>query len=191
MEDRMSRRAALKVLAAGAVFGCSPEGDGNPGPLAPIEEEGAGTADPSAQGPVSYLATQQLQDIHGKPAQGSIYVFGVEDEVLRFIGARLVGEDGVVAPVPILTQYSKILLAGVISRDARAVSFTPVLDFSHDEGFVGPQRLKVLRKDQIPEGFDTGLFTRYLQNMSPTDRDGLRVTHAFQFSVENGVDGEF
>lgn len=67
------------------------------------------------------------------------------------------------------------------------VSFTPLIDFSQDDQFVGPVNLKVLRKDQIPEGFEPGLFTNYLQNLDPVDGDGLGVTHAFQFSVKDGV----
>ena len=192
MEDRMSRRAALKVLAAGAVFGCSPEEDGDSGPLAPIVEGGAEPADASDyQGAVSYLATEQLQDIHGDPAPGSIYVYGVKDDVVRFIDGRRVGEDGYFERIPIHDQYSKILLAGVISSGVTAVtnvvSFTPLIDFSQDEEFVGPLRFKVLRKDQIPEGFDPSLFTNYLQNLDPVGEDGLGVTHAFQFSVKDGM----
>lgn len=142
MEDRVSRRAALKVLAAGAVFGCSPEGDGDPGPLAPIVEEGAEPADASDyQGAVSYLATEQLQDIHGDPAPGSIYVYGVKDDVVHFIDGRRVGEDGYFERIPIHDQYSKILLAGVISSGVTAVtnvvSFTPLIDFSQDKNSSG------------------------------------------------------
>ncbi len=127
------------------------------------------------------------QDIHGDPAQGSIYVYGVKDDVVHIIDVTQVGEDGHFERIPILQQYSKILLAGVISSNARTVSFTPLLDFSHDGELVGPRRLKVLRKDQIPEGFDTSLFTQYLQNELPADGDGMGVTHAFQFSIEDGV----
>ena len=187
MEDRISRRAALKVLAASAVFGCSPEGDGDAGPFAPMEGGGNAATDPSDQEPVSYLATEQLQDIHGNPAQGSVYVYGVKDGVVHIIDVVQVGEDGFFERIPILDQYSKILLAGVISSNARTVSFPPLLDFSQNGDLVGPRRLKVLRKDQIPEGFDTSLFTRYLQNDLPADGDGMGVTHAFQFSVEDGV----
>ena len=72
MEDRISRRAALKVLAASAVLGCSAEGDGDTGPLAPIVESGEDTdTDGPSEGSTSYLATEQLQDIHGAPAAGN------------------------------------------------------------------------------------------------------------------------
>ena len=187
MADRISRRAALKVLAAGAVFGCSPERDGDTGPFAPTEGGTDTATDPSEQEPVSYLATEQLQDIHGDPAQGSIYVYGVQDGLVHVIDVTQVGEGGYFERIPILSQYSKILLAGVITSGATTVSFTPLLDFPHDSELVGPRRLKVLRKDQIPEGFGTSLFTKYLQNALPEDGDGLGVTHAFQFSVEDGV----
>ena len=187
MDDRISRRAALKVLAAGAVLGCSPERDGDAGPFAPTEGGTDTATDPSEQEPVSYLATEQLQDIHGDPAQGSIYVYGVQDGLVHVIDVTQVGEGGYFERIPILRQYSKILLAGVITSGATTVSFTPLLDFPHDGELVGPRRLKVLPKDQIPEGFGTSLFTKYLQNALPEDGDGLGVTYAFQFSVEDGA----
>ena len=166
MEDRISRRAALKVLAASAAFGCSPR-DGGSGPLQPIVDGGTAGKDYSGENPVSYVATEQLQDIHGNPAPGRVYVYGIKDDVVHAIADRQVGADGYFERIPIHDQYSKILLAGVISSGVTAVtnvvSFTPLIDFSQDEEFVGPLRLKVLRKDQIPEGFDPSLFVPRLR----------------------------
>jgi len=189
MEDRISRRAALKVLAASAVFGCAPK-DGDSGPLEPIVDGGT-AGDYSGENPVSYVATEQLQDIHGDPAPGRVYVYGVKDDVVHAIGDRQVGVDGYFERIAILDQYSSILLVGVISSSPGAVthivSFTPLIDFSQDDQFVGPVDLKVLRKDQVPAGFGPDLFTNYLQNLDPVGGDGLGVTHAFQFSVKDGV----
>jgi len=190
MEDRISRRAALKVLAASAVFGCSP-GKGDSSPLEPILDGRAAGPDYTGDNPVSYLATEQLQDIHGNPAPGRVYAYGVKDDVVHVVGDRQVGADGYFERIPILDQYSSILLLGVISSSPGAVqnieSFAPLIDFSQDDQFVGPVDLKVLRKDQIPEGFWPDLFTNYLQNLDPVKADGPGVTHAFQFSVKDGV----
>ena len=190
MEDRISRRAALKVLAASAVFGCSP-GRGDSSPLEPLVDGRAAGPDYTGDNPVSYLATEQLQDIHGNPAPGRVYAYGVKDDVVHAVGDRQVGGDGYFERIPILEQYSSILLVGVISSSPGAVqnieSFAPLIDFSQDDQFVGPVDFKVLRKDQIPEGFWPGLFTNYLQNLDPVEADGPGVTHAFQFSVKDGV----
>jgi hypothetical protein len=74
--------------------------------------------------------------------------------------------DGYFERIAILDQYSSILLVGVISSSPGAVtnivSFTPLIDFSQDNQFVGPVDLKILRKDQIPTGFEPELFTNYL-----------------------------
>jgi len=189
MENPMSRRAALKVLAASAVLGCSPDGDG---PLDPIVDDINEPDDsPAGPDPVSYVVTEQLQDINGDPAAGRVYLYGLRDGVVHLVGDRQVGDDGYFTRIPVLEQDSDLVLVGLISSSASAatsvVSFTPLIDFSQDGPFVGRPHLKVLRKDQIPAGFDAGLFTNYLQNVDPADGDGLGVTHAFQFSVKDDV----
>ena len=192
MEYRMSRRAALKVLAASAVLGCSPDGDGPPNPVGPIvDDDNASDDGTTGPDPVSHVVTEQLQDINGDPASGRVYLYGLRDGVVHLIGDRQVGDDGVFTRIPVLEQYSDLVLVGVISSSASAVSnvvsFTPLIDFSQDGPFVGPPHLKVLRKDQIPKGFDEKLFRNYLQNVDPLAGDGLGVTHAFQFSVKDDV----
>ncbi len=189
LENLMSRRAALKVLAAGAVLGCSPDEDG---PLQPIVG-GPDASDDSttAPDPVSYVVTEQLQDINGDPAPGRVYLYGLRDGVVHLVGDRQVGEDGYFTRIPVLEQFSDLVLVGFISSSASAVtsvvSFTPLIDFSQDGPFVGPLHLKVLRRDQIPAGFNASLFRNYLQNVDPVQGDGLGVTHAFQLSVKDDV----
>ena len=111
--------------------------------------------------------------------------------LVHVIGDRQVGVDGYFERIAILDQYSSILLVGVISSSPGAVtnivSFTPLIDFSQDNQFVGPVDLKIPRTDQIPTGFEPELFTNYLQNLDPAQGDGLGVTHAFQFSVKDGL----
>jgi hypothetical protein len=86
--------------------------------------------------------------------------------LVHVIGDRQVGVDGYFERIAILDQYSSLLLVGVISSSPGAVtnivSFTPLIDFSQDNQFVGPVDLKILRKDQIPTGFEPELFTNYL-----------------------------
>jgi hypothetical protein len=191
MEHRMSRRAAIKVLAAGAILGCSSDEEAAT-LLAPIDQlRDEPDKEVTEHLPVSYVSTEQLQDIHGDPSPGAINVYGIRDNLIQFIETRRVGANGLFPRIPIAGDYAKILLVGMLTEDAGSVSsvvsFMPLLDFPHDSEFIGPLHLKVLRRDQLPEGFDKRLFTNYLQNLEPVEKDGQGVTHAYQFSVKNGT----